>query len=80
MGQAATAKKKVPQDSTGADPFLLYSVPQTPTGAKKAGLHGDWEGFRHEHRADSIYWIYWLLFLVAIGFMASVLMKFAKLI
>ncbi len=80
MDRAVGSKKKVELDTENADPYLLYSVPQTPSGAHKAGLRGEWNGFRPEHRPDSIYWVYWLLLLLALGVTGSLMLRFAGII
>jgi hypothetical protein len=78
MGHAPKGKTRKLDDN--ADPFLLYSVPQTASGAKKSKLQGDWQGIHPEPRADSIYWIYWVLLLFVLGVMGTLLLKYIQVI
>ncbi|MFB3915994.1 MAG: hypothetical protein ACE14M_04655 [Terriglobales bacterium] len=81
MGQAAAAKKKKEQHLNGnADPYLLYSVPQTPSGAHKAGLQGEWDSIREESLPRRFDWVYWIVFLMGVGVMGYCLVKFVGLI
>lgn len=83
MGRPLISGKRKKKDHSldgNADPFLLYSVPQTPTGAHKAGMHGEWDSFHHESRPDKYDWLYWLFFLIAIGVMGYCLVRFVGLI